>query len=36
VVTGSRIPAKDCRTKEEWAKNGLVIQGSNSEKLASK
>jgi len=25
LVTGSRLPAQDCRTKAEWAKEGLTL-----------
>ena len=36
MVTGNLLPVKDCRTKKEWAKDGLAIQDSNEEKMASK
>lgn len=36
MVTGSRLPQKDCRTKQDWAKDGLQIQDAHSQKLASK
>ena len=36
MVTGSILPQKDCRTKKEWAKNGLTIHDPSYEKLASK
>jgi len=36
-VTGSILPQKDCRTKENWAKVGLQIHDQNSgAKLAAK
>ncbi|HMI19180.1 MAG TPA: hypothetical protein VK533_06525 [Sphingomonas sp.] len=36
MVTGNILPVKDCRTKKEWAKNGLTIQDPSEEKMASK
>jgi hypothetical protein len=35
-VTGSFLPQKDCRTKEDWAKAGLQIHDQNEAKLAAK
>jgi hypothetical protein len=36
LVTGSRLAQKECRTKQDWAKEGLQIQDVRGEKLASK
>jgi hypothetical protein len=35
-VTGSLLPQKECRTKEDWAKAGLQIHDNQGAKLASK
>lgn len=35
-VTGSRLPVKDCRTKDEWTKAGVVFPDNPEAKLASK
>ena len=35
-VTGSILPGRDCRTKQNWAKAGLHIQDKQDDKLASK
>ena len=35
-VTGSHLPLKDCRTKDEWAKAGTVFPDKAGAKLASK
>jgi hypothetical protein len=34
TVTGALIPAKQCRTKEDWAREGVVIQHKNAVELA--
>lgn len=37
MVTGNYLPVKDCRSKQDWAKAGLVIsQEADPAKLASK
>jgi len=37
MVTGSRLPVQDCRTKEDWAKEGLTLSKSDDGKaLVSK
>ena len=36
MVTGSRLPVKDCRSKEEWAKAGMVIDQHAPVKLANR
>ncbi len=36
MVTGNLLPVKDCRTKQDWAKNGVAIERSNADKLAAK
>jgi len=35
-VTGSLLPQRDCRTKQDWAKAGLQIHDQNGDKLAAK
>ncbi len=36
TLTGSRVPVQDCRTKDQWAKEGVVINDAAAQKLASK
>jgi hypothetical protein len=37
TVTGSRVPVKDCRSRQDWAKAGLTFsQKPEAAKLASK
>ena len=36
MVTGSRLAQRDCRSKQDWAKEGVQIQDARGEKLASK
>lgn len=37
MVTGSRLPVKDCRTQQDWAKDGLVVsKAAAGDKLAQK
>lgn len=35
-VTGSRLPVRDCRSKQEWAAEGVMLQDRRGEKLAAK
>jgi len=32
-VTGAYLPVKDCRSKEEWAKAGLVVDQQTETKI---
>jgi len=37
MVTGNYLPVKDCRSKEDWAKAGLIVnKPADADKLASK
>ncbi|MEC3912880.1 hypothetical protein U5A82_21115 [Sphingobium sp. CR2-8] len=34
TVTGSKVPAADCRSKNEWALNGLTIEHKTRVQIA--
>jgi hypothetical protein len=35
-VTGAYLPVKDCRSKEDWAKAGLVVDQKNDVEIANR
>lgn len=35
-VTGSRLPVRDCRSRQEWALEGVMLQDRKGAKLATK